>query len=85
LREELKLRTPILNSEESLSGGRDPLLDLSAAAKLTVHPAQITMRRRQQFRNCYLVPENYTAIADRTLGRCGFILLEVGEEGFVIM
>jgi hypothetical protein len=45
----VKLRTPILNSEESLSFGRHPLLDLSAAAKLTVHPAQITMRRRRQF------------------------------------
>ena len=49
MREGLKLRTPILNSEESLSFDGNSLVDLSVAVKLTVYSAQLTMRRRQQF------------------------------------
>ena len=85
LREVVKLRTLILNSEQSLSIGRHPRIDLSAAAKLTVHSAQNNDETKITVQNCCLDPGNYTAIADRTLGRCGFNLLEVGEDGFVIM
>jgi len=66
-----------------------PGSDLSACTELIVStPHRLTMRSRQQVPGLLPTPESYTAIADRTLGRCapGTVLPEIlGEAGLVMM